>query len=270
MPEAVLGGTPAFWRQEGAGARRAVFLHCTFAHSGAWKAVMAALAADLSMQAMDLPAHGRSGNRDFTRSWQSQSVAMVRDLVERGDRPVDLIGHSFGATVALRLAVESPELVRSLTLIEPVFFSAAREQERTEYDAHMVDHGAFYDLLVAGDYEGAAKGFSAMWGGPIAWDEQSEAQRKYMIERIELIKDSGNTALGVGEDHIPLARIAELKMPVLLIEGATSEPIIGAVQAALSETISDAKRIVVPKAGHMVPITHANVVAGELRRFWGL
>ena len=34
--------------------------------------------------------------------------------------------HSFGATVALRLATLFPDRVRSLTLVEPVFFAAAK------------------------------------------------------------------------------------------------------------------------------------------------
>ena len=270
MPKGILGGTPAYWRAEGQGSRRALLLHCTFGHSGAWKELMSRLAPDLDMLAMDLPAHGRSGPRDFSRSWQSQSVAMAKDLAEQGAAPVDLIGHSFGATVALRLATENPSLVRSLTLIEPVFFSAARDAGDPSYEAHMKDHGTFYDLLVAGDYEGAARGFSEMWGGPISWADQDDAQRQYMIERIELIRDSGNTALGVGEDYVPLERLGRLDIPVLLIEGANTQPIISAVQRVLQETFSNATRVVVPGAAHMVPITHARAVEDALRPFMGL
>ena len=59
--------------------------------------------------------------------------------------PIDVIGHSFGATVALRLAVEQPEKVRSLTLIEPVFFAVAGQ----DVPASLVAAQPYRDALQA-------------------------------------------------------------------------------------------------------------------------
>lgn len=57
--------------------------------------------------------------------------------------PVDVIGHSFGATVALRLALERPELVRSLVLVEPVLFAAAKAAEDPRFAAFAAREGCF-------------------------------------------------------------------------------------------------------------------------------
>jgi lipase len=267
MPSAVLAGTQAYWRLEGTGARRACLIHCTFAHSGAWKGVMSRLGDILNMVAMDLPAHGRSGGRDYAISWQMQSAAMMIELIEKGAVPVDLIGHSFGATVAIRIAVTRPDLVRSVTLIEPVFFSAARDAGAPGYEAHLAENAGFAELLAAQDYEGAAKGFADMWGGPLSWEDTPQSQRDYMVERMELVRDSSDAALGLGADYIPLSEIAKIEVPVLLVEGGTSNPIISAVQASLEAVLPNVKRVIVQGAGHMVPITHAGVVADHLREF---
>jgi pimeloyl-ACP methyl ester carboxylesterase len=267
MPSGVLAGTQAYWRLEGTGTRRACLIHCTFAHSGAWKGVMARLGDILNMVAMDLPAHGRSGGRDYAMSWQAQSAAMLIELIESGDTPVDLIGHSFGATVAIRIAVTRPDLVRSLTLIEPVFFSAARDAGAPGYAAHLAENAGFAELLAAEDYEGAAKGFADMWGGPVSWEDTPQSQRDYMVERMEMVRDSSDAALGLGADYIPLTQVAKIEVPVLLIEGAQSNPIIASVQASLDGALPNATRVIVKGAGHMVPITHAGVVADHLRRF---
>ena len=74
------------------------------------------------MRAFDLPGHGRSPDWDGVVEYQHLSTQIAASFVIE---PVDLIGHSFGATVALRLAVEQPQKLRSLTLIEPVFFAVA-------------------------------------------------------------------------------------------------------------------------------------------------
>lgn len=268
MPEGILAGTPAYWRIDGTGTRRAVMLHCTFAHSGAWKGLASDLSDLFTMEAMDLPGHGRSGGRDPAVSWQAQSVAMTVALIEQGATPVDLFGHSFGATVILRLAVERPDLVRSLTVIEPVFFSAARDANRPEFKVYAEGDEAFKFHLKHGDLTSAAKAFSDRWGGPVKWDDMPEAQRQYMTERIPLVGESGNAALGIGEDYVPLANVAKIDVPVLLIEGAESEPIISGTQVALAEAITGAIRVNITGAGHMAPITHAADTAKAIRNFF--
>jgi pimeloyl-ACP methyl ester carboxylesterase len=52
-----------------------------------------------------------------------------------------------------------------------------------------------------------------------------------------------------------------LSVPVLLIEGADSPAIIDAVHAALSARLPRVRRLSVAGAGHMVSITHAEVIA---------
>jgi len=244
-------------------------LHCTLAHSGAWKGLIEALGEGCHMVAMDLPAHGRSGPRDPDVTWQTQSTNMAIALLERGKTPVDLIGHSFGATVALRIAVERPELVRSLTLIDPVFFSAAKDAGRREFEDHMGLHNWFYELLDQGDFAGAARAFNAIWGGQDEWDALSEKQQAYMTDRIGMIKAGGDSVLGVGPDYIPLGTVAKVAVPVLLIEGAETDPIIMAVQQSLHQVLPHSKSVIIPGAGHMVAISHPAEVAAELRAYLG-
>ena len=50
--------------------------------------------------------------------------------------------------------------------------------------------------------------------------------------------------------------------PVLLISGAESPPVIHAIAGALAGRLPDVGRANVPGAGHMLPITHPDEVAG--------
>ena len=84
MPEAVLAGTRIYWRVDGTGARDVFLIHCTMAHSGAWKGLFPYLADDCRMVSFDMPGHGRSGLQDKSVSWQTHTTNQAgRTLYEK-------------------------------------------------------------------------------------------------------------------------------------------------------------------------------------------
>ena len=60
-------------------------------------------------------------------------------------------------------------------------------------------------------------------------------------------------------------RLEALDLPVLLLEGAQSPPIVAAIQSVLAARLPRAKRAIVPGAAHMLPITHPREVAELIR-----
>jgi pyruvate dehydrogenase E2 component (dihydrolipoamide acetyltransferase) len=69
--------------------------------------------------AIDLPGHGASSKDVGDGSLRYLSSAVSRALDALGVSPVHLVGHSLGAAVAMRLALDQPGLSRSLSLIAP-------------------------------------------------------------------------------------------------------------------------------------------------------
>ena len=66
--------------------------------------------------APDLPGFGHSDAP--TRPWGTGEYAeAMAELMERMGAPAPLLGHSFGGRIALRVAVERPQLVRRLVLV---------------------------------------------------------------------------------------------------------------------------------------------------------
>jgi pimeloyl-ACP methyl ester carboxylesterase len=247
-------------RHWGAGAP-ALLLHCSLAHSGAWEGVARALSGRLRLTAPDLVGHGRGPARDRTQDFHDQ--AMAETLSHLPDASCHLIGHSFGATLALRLALDHPGRVTSLTLIEPVLFAIAAGQPGWQaHEDALVDLGPLHD---AGEHEAAARLFLQVWGGGVPLDAMPPAQRRYMIDRVWVVPES--TAALHGDRARLIPRLGQIACPVLLIEGAQSPPVIAEIQTALAAAIPQSRRAVIEGAGHMVPITHPMQVAGQIDAF---
>jgi pimeloyl-ACP methyl ester carboxylesterase len=98
----------------------AVFVHGLGGASTNWTDLMALLADRLDEHAPDLPGFGWSGpppHGRYTLSTHADAVAAYVRSLGRG--PVHLLGNSLGGAVAIRVAAEHPELVRTLTLVSP-------------------------------------------------------------------------------------------------------------------------------------------------------
>jgi pimeloyl-ACP methyl ester carboxylesterase len=98
----------------------AVFVHGLGGASTNWTDLMALLADRVDGHALDLPGFGRSDPPPTGRYGLDTHVRAVVAYIRSLDRgPVHLFGNSLGGAVAVRLAAEHPELVRSLTLVSP-------------------------------------------------------------------------------------------------------------------------------------------------------
>lgn len=246
--------------------RRALAIHCTLGHVGAWRGLAAALKDDLSLLAFDLPSHGKSGIWDRTGNVHDVATDMARALIHSsGDGPMDLIGHSFGATVALRIAVESPELVRSLTMIEPVYFAAANQDEPELLAAHQKASEPLNAAFASGDEREAARVFNRDWGDGTPWETLPERMRDHMARLVHYVPASGAFLHHDSAGLLEPGRMDCAAMPAVMIEGDQSPPMSAKVAISLEKRLPDVERVIVEGAGHMLPVTHPDVVADPVR-----
>lgn len=239
--------------------RPALALHCMMGSASYWGPIADRLGGRVDLRGFDMPGHGRS------EPWMPEPgvdfhTAVTRIAAAAIDRPLDLIGHSLGATVALRIAVAAPDAVRTLTLIEPVLFAAlsdglaARDAAASEM-RRLIDEGRPLD---------AARRFLDTWGGPGGFDAMPDALHPALARQIALVADtnatlSHDTAMILREDGLE-----SIEAPVMLVRGAESAPEMAGILDALAGRLADVGRAVVPGAGHMLPLTHPDAVAGVI------
>lgn len=86
------------------------------------KGILRLAAAGVRVVAPALPGFGGSDGpplKDLDLTTYSRRIAALIDVLDL-DKPVFIVGHSFGGGVALQLATDRPDLVRSLTLVNSV------------------------------------------------------------------------------------------------------------------------------------------------------
>ncbi|MFP7672082.1 alpha/beta fold hydrolase [Marivita sp. S0852] len=261
MPHRQRGGFPVYERSFGHGDERAVLLHCALAHSKSWARLAALLSERLTMLAPDMPGHGRSAAWDHRCDIHDQVTAIAKDCLENGGH---LIGHSFGATVALRVAMENPDAVYSLILIEPVLFAAAKQSDPLVFQEYTREQAVLGQALKRGDWETAAKEFTRVWGAGPSWDSLTEKERMMFTSQMPLIRETEDTLLHDLAGLLRPGRLERIACPTLLISGGATNPVIPAIHHTLARRCPRAQSVVIPKAGHMAPITHPQPVASAI------
>lgn len=258
---------PIFARDFGQGPRKVLALHCTIAHSGAWRGLAAQMDDEVTLKATDMLCHGRSPDWDGQGDFQDRMTeAALAHLTE----PMDVIGHSFGASVALRLAVARPDLVRTLTMIESVHFAFVKDAYPDVMRRQTEDSRPFREAAAAGDYALAARIFNRGWGSDSSppWDEMPEAMREAMTRGVRIVPACGPSITGDRPGLTKPGALDMVTMPVLLLRGDQTEEIIAAVNDTFERILLDAENVVVPGAGHMLPVTHPKETAEALRRLF--
>lgn len=165
----------------------------------------------------------------------------VHDIAMLLGEGAHLVGFSYGGVLALLVAARRPELVRSLTLIEPPAFDVARGNPAVEVLVARMAHLWVPDRNLTP--EQFITGFAAALGEP---------PREPVVLSPESRKSVTQTMneLPPWDARIPLEPIAAAPFPRLVVSGEW-QPSIEAVANLLTERLG-AQRLYVPGAGHTV------------------
>lgn len=235
--------------------RPALALHCMMGSAAYWGPIASRLDGRVDLTGFDMPGHGRSGPWLDRDEGTDLHTAVTRIAASFIDRPMDLIGHSLGATIALRIAVAAPEAVRSLTLIEPVLFAAAPDAEQAARDRTMAEH------LARNRPEDAARSFIDIWGAQ-SFDTLPAPAKRVMTDQIALVVDTDATLTRDKPGILRAGGLESIDAPVLIVAGERSPGVIHRIADALAARLADVGRAIVPDAGHMLPLTHPDQTAG--------
>jgi 3-oxoadipate enol-lactonase len=219
-----------------------VLLHAGIADRSMWDETLPALAeAGYRAIAPDLPGFGEAPVAPGPQAPWNDVLMLVNEL---GVEQFALVGDSFGAAVALRVAVIAPARVSALVLVSTPM--PAEPSERLA--AAWADEE---EAMERGDVDAAVEAVATAWTepGPIR-ERVAEMQRRAFELQLEAgeVEDAADP---VDEDPESLTK---LSMPVLAAAGERDFPDFIAGAETLSKVIPGARFELIAGAGHLAPL----------------
>ncbi|MDQ6882292.1 MAG: alpha/beta hydrolase [Pseudomonadota bacterium] len=254
-----------FFREVGDGPG-VVCIHANASGSSQWRGLMELLAPKFRVLAADGYGAGKGPPWPAAPLALRDEVALLDPVFARaGDRFV-LVGHSYGAAVALVAATLQPHRVRALALYEPTLFSLVDAAVPPPNDADGIRDAVARAsaALEAGDADSASRHFIDFWMGGGAWDATPELRKAPIAASIANVRGWAAALLG---EPTPLRAFAALDIPVLYMTGSNSPASSLAVARLLAPALPRVKQLAFDGLGHMGPVTHPQPVNAAIADF---
>ncbi len=242
-------------------------LHSSTSSSKQWSKLSELLAHRFQVVARDLYGYGDSPAWDFGQTLSLRDeLALLEPVLESFNCEFHVIGHSYGAAVALALATAHPANVRSMVLYEPVLFNLLLESDE-HADASVEINSVRSDVVALvgqGNLLGAGKRFVNYWSGEGAWDRFEERQKESVAKRMPKVVADFDAVIG---NTTPLSAYCNLRIPTLLLYGVDSPRSTQGIISALARTLPKSELRGFLGLGHMGPMTHAEQMALLMQKF---
>ena len=235
-----------------------LLLHSTAAGNKQWRKLIELLSSSYRILAPNLYGYGT------TPSWSQpkrQTLADHVSLLEGilADEPkINIVGHSFGGSVAMMAAKIHKPKVNKLILIEPnPFYLLSNNKDSDGYKEAV----ALCDVIKRNGDKGtwniAAQYFADYWNGNGSWEEMDSERRSKYISALKPNYhewDLMNETVSIEEWKHSLPT----NTTVLMSEDTVQS--IKDINSLFKSKIPEWRYIKYSEGGHMAPLTHAHII----------
>ena len=186
-------------------------------------------------------------------------------LARLGIARAHVAGHSSGAAVGAQLALDAPEAVHTLALLELTVLSLPSGQ------AFLQQAGPVFDAYASGDHEGALAMFLSAVSG-MDWPTcHAVLERSVPGTVVQALKDA-DTFFGVelpslAEWTFGAEQAASIRPPVLSVMGANTGDVWVEIAEFLRSSLPQVEERTIEGVGHLLHIEQAEPVAEAMAEF---
>jgi pimeloyl-ACP methyl ester carboxylesterase len=242
-----------------------VLVHGSWGSHHGWDLVVPGLAGSFQVVTFDRRGHSES-ERPSRQGSVREDVADVAALIEHLKLgPAWVIGNSFGASIALRLAGARADLLKGVIAHEPPLVGLLTSEPSM---APMLEEvgkkmGAVVERIASGDHVGAAEQFvETVALGPGSWARlPHELQQTFVTNALTFLDEARDPEQLVFD----LAWIRGFPHPLLLTMGDQSPPMFAPVIAKLGAARGEV--VIFSGAGHIPHVTHPSAYVETVTAF---
>ena len=238
-----------------------VAVHGSASTATQWKKLANRLAGDFDVFAPNLPGYG--GLQDvaaFGNPTLYADADPIARIVRQASRPVHLVAHSYGAAVAFRFALQHPNDILSLTLIEPALFHLLRNGSAEDMK-HYTEISAIANAVRISCHTGTPSlgmaRFVDYWNGAGTWSSLRPDLQSVLAA---LAPQVGRNFEAIISETWPVEACQHIRCPTVVMAGGNSHGPAKKVSEIMARAIPHARLEIVPGAAHMMPVTHPELV----------
>lgn len=216
-----------------------------------WSAQMSVLSSEYRVVSYSRRYHEPNskpdGEIDYTHR---RHVDDLTRLIETfGSGPAHLVGHSYGATVAALVAMERPDLVNRLILVEPSLFSMLSDNlDKVSLRFHAVALNVLQKLSENGEQSLAVREYLNIVVGENVYDELPSKDRMVINQNAHTLGPMLRTYFE--PTRLDQSVASKMTVPTLLITGELSPRLYQAVIRELHNCLPVAESFTLPGASH--------------------
>lgn len=260
MPAFEFKGSTVNYGDEGTG-DPLVLLHAAGSSGAQWRGMLPHLTARYRVITPDLYGHGKTDLwPDPDTLTHEDQAALLKAMIDHAAVDhCDMVGHSYGGATALRYILQNPGVVKRFVIIEPMVLNLLVDSGEYDVlaDLYKMSKGFLSSVETHGP-EYAWKEFLDFRNGPGSWEGYSDRTRNNFLNRTQ--GHIANLKANM-KNQTPVSELATITVPTLAIKSEEATSFDGCMVEIVAEAMPNCELITVPDTGHMLPLTHPDLVA---------
>ncbi|RRJ83385.1 alpha/beta fold hydrolase [Aestuariirhabdus litorea] len=240
--------------EQGAG-EPILFVHGSYATPSTWRRIIEGVGPGHHCIAIKLPGHGGAPEpEDFDAPTIETELALIESVVSRlTDRPIHLVGHSYGGVVALALALKGSLPIAEMTLFEPVAVWVLKLLQDQEMVTRVEQFLAAYFEAAARQEPDACGRVIDFWGGGELFARLPASVQAAMVPLLDNNLRHWQICTRLDYDRAALSRCT---LPTRLVCGSDSNPVAHAIIDHLARELPCSQRYQITGANHALVTSH--------------